>query len=213
MRNAIAIFALFVILVPASHCLAQPRKGFHTGPYLALEGGVMQTDFDRDEVTGTEYGRDFDPAIGLLFGWNVYDWLSAELQGRYATSAAAGNREHFASGALFAKYTFILDALTGFDTFRALPFVKCGIVGKVSALPGNPGSSHGTVTSWGMGPSPGIGIAFIWQKYFYFGIDLQEDLLFFNEIDQTVNGVPNTLVYKGGFHPSFGAMAILGVHY
>lgn len=213
MRCIITGLVALIILGASFHASAKLRKGFHTGPYLALEGGVMQNSFDRNEADGINYGRDFDPVFGFLFGWNVYDWLSAELQGRYATSAASGRREHFAGGALYAKYTFIADWLNNFETLRILPFVKAGLSARISSLPGATGSAHGTVTNWGLGPSPGAGIAFIWKKYFYFGVDIQEELLFFDEIRQTVNGVPNTLVYKGGFHPSFGAMAILGVHY
>lgn len=210
----LAVFScLFFLISISSTSHARPRKGFHSGPYLALEIGTMQADYDLDQVTATHNGNKYEPCFGFLFGWNVYDFLSAEIQGRYATNFNGGQREHLAGGALFAKYTFITDALTDFDTFRVLPFIKLGVASRISGLPSNSGAGGGTVVSWGVGPSPGLGIAFVWQKYFYFGVDIQEDLLFLNDINQTVNGVPGTLVYKGGFHPCFGAMAILGVHY
>ncbi len=44
-------------------------------------------------------------------------------------------------------------------------------------------------------------------------IDQVEDLRFFEDKRQTVNGIPDTLVYKGGFYPLFNAMAFVGVNY
>lgn len=204
---------LVIIIIASSAAEAKPRKGFHTGPYLALEAGVMQEDFDRDQVTGLDIGRNFEPTFGFLFGWNIWDYFSGELQGRYATNINAGRREHIAAADAYARYTFILDALTNFTTLRILPFIKGGGAVRISALPGTINSSNNTVTRIGTGPSIGAGISFLWKKYFYFGIDAQESLLFFSDIDQTVNGIPGTLVYKGGFHPSFSVMGMVGVHY
>lgn len=206
------IAVILFIFLPLS-VEAKPKKGFHSGPYLTFEIGMLQADFDRDEITGQSNANDFEPSFGFLFGWNVYDWLSAEIQGRYATNINSGRREHIGGGALFAKYTFIADALTNFENLRILPFAKFGMAALIGALPGTPGSSDGIAAHYGIGPSPGAGIVFQWKKYLYFGIDLQEDLLTWNESEQTVGGVPGTVVYKGGFHPSFSAMAILGVHY
>lgn len=204
-----AVLCFFLVSTAA----ARPKKGFHTGPYLALEGGVTQVDFDYDEVDGRRVGNDFEPTAGFIFGWNVRDDLSAEMQLRYATNTNAGRREHIASANVYARWTMIFDVLTDFKDLRVLPFLKGGAATRISGLPGNPGSSDGTVGSFGIGPSAGGGIAFLAFKYFYFGFDLHEDILFFDDINQTVNGVPGVLVYKGGFHPSFNAMAILGVHY
>lgn len=192
---------------------ARPKKGFHSGPYLTFEAGVIQADFDRDEATGLKNGDDFEPSFGFLFGWNVYDWLSAEIQGRYATNINSGRREHIGGGAVFAKYTFIADSLTDFEGLRILPFAKFGVSALIGAFPGTAGASDGIAAHYGIGASPGAGIAFQWKKYLYFGVDLQEDLLTWNESEQTVNGVPGVVVYKGGFKPNFSAMAILGVHY
>lgn len=197
----------------SSNAFARPRKGFHSGPYLTLEAGIMQADFDYDEVEASGVGRRFEPSFGFLFGWNIWDFFSAELQCRYTTNLDKGRREHIVGTNLYGKYTFIADPLTDFESLRILPFVKGGVSTVVLALPGATGSSKNTVASFGIGPSAGAGVAFIWQKYLYFGIDIQEDMLFFDDIRQTVNDVPATLVYKGGFHPSFGAMVILGVHY
>lgn len=212
LKSILILTAAAAILAPSA-LHARPKKGFHTGPYLTLEFGVMQADFDKNAASNINNGRDFEPTIGFLFGWNTWDFFSAEIQGRYTTNKNFDRREHIAAVGLCGKWTFIFDALTDFKDLRILPFAKAGISSRISALPGDPNSGNSTVASWGLGPSVGAGLAFMLYKYFYFGIDLQEDLLFFNSINQTVNGVPNTRVYDGGFHPSFGAMLILGVHY
>lgn len=192
---------------------ARPQKGFNVGPYLAIEAGAAQTEFDTDQVTGTKVAGEFEPAFGFIFGWNIYDWFATELQGLYSTDRNSGNRVHYASAVVTTKYFLILDALTDFPTFRVMPFAKAGAGLRASILPDTPAAGTGKVTSLGYGPSVGGGIAFIWKKYFFFGIDLQEDLFYYDGISQTVGGVPGTPVYKGGFHPSFTGTGFIGVHY
>ena len=211
-RSIIATIALAVLIAAPLSAEARPLKGFHTGPYLMIEIGAMQEDFDRDQITGQDIGRDWEPAFGFVFGWNIWDFFSGELQGRYATNLNSGRREHIATANAYAKFTLIADALTDFPTLRILPFAKAGLATRITALPGTPGAAHSTATRVGFGPSVGGGIAFLWKKYFYFGIDAQEDLLFMGSIDQTVNGAMRQ-VYDGGFHPSFSAMGMIGVHY
>jgi hypothetical protein len=213
MKLSASICAALCVLAMAAEAGARPARGFLSGPYLALEGGVSQLAFDRDEASGEKVGSEFEPVIGFIFGWNIFDSFSAEIQGRYSTDRNNDRRLHSASADAVVKYFLITDALTDFPTLRILPFVKGGLGINVAILPGNRGSTDAKVTSVGYGPAVGGGIAFLWKKYFYFGVDVQEDLLFFRDTRQTVNGVPDTIVYKGGFHPCFGAMAILGVHY
>lgn len=203
---------VMLIFCASSHA-EKPKKGFLHGPYLTLEMGAIQMDYDTDQVSGEKIGRDFEPAFGFLFGWNLNDNFSPEIQGKYATNFKSGRRLHVASANVYAKYTFIIDPLVDFKTLRILPFLKAGMAFRVAVLPGNRNATKNTITQMGWGPSPGGGIAFLWKKYFLFGIDLQGDLLIMNDIRQTVNGVPGTLVYQGGFHPAMSAMAILGVHY
>ena len=212
-KGLLIVLGAFLTLLVAATSEAKPLKGFHTGPYLTVEIGLLQSDFDTDVAANQQVGRDFEPTVGFLFGWNLYDSFSVELQGRYATNLRSGRREHIATGNVYAKYTFIIDKLVDFKNWRILPFLKLGATSRFSVLPGNVNSDRNTVTQYGFGPSPGGGIAFLVHKYFYFGIDLQGDLLLFNDIRQTVSGVPGTLVYRGGFHPSFSGMLMLGVHY
>ena len=212
----ILVISLALLLIMAFICpdvSARPKKGFHTGPYLTFEVGAIGADFDRDQVTNERIGNDIEPAFGFLFGWNVTDAISAELQGLYATSRTAGKREHIASAGVYCKWTFITDTLTNFKTFRILPFVKGGMMVRAASLPGGPSSPVSVMSTIGWGPSAGAGVAFMWHKYFYFGVDVQGDFILFDDLHQTVNGTPNTLVYKGGFYPSASALAIIGVHY
>jgi len=215
MRRILATAAALAILASSQVSWARPPRGFHTGPYLVLEGGAMQADFDTDEVTGQKQGNEFEPAVGFVFGWNIFDSFSTELQGMYTTDKNGGRRIHIASANVYAKYFLITDIFTDFPTFRALPFVKVGMGFRGTILPSTPQSSNPNdkITQIGIGPSVGGGFAFLWKKYFYFGIDVQSDLYLYDDIDQTVSGLPGTRVYNGGFHPSFTGMAFVGVHY
>ncbi len=204
-------------MMVSANSWARPLKGFNTGPYLVLEGGVIQATFDRDENTGDEIGHAYDPAVGLIFGWNVWDSFSAEIEGRYSTAKLNDTREHLVSANVYGRYSFILDALTDFDTLRILPTLKGGLSFRVASLPGDPSSSDKAITTFGWGPSFGGGLSFIVKKYIFFGFNVQEDLVFFKDVYQTLNvggvDVPNVLIYKGGFYPQFSAMAFVGVHY
>ncbi len=215
MKRILSIALVLAWLLSPGLVQARPAKGFHTGPYLVLEGGAMQADFDRDQVTGRMQGNDFEPAVGFVFGWNIYDAFSTELQGMYTTDKNGGRRIHIASANVYAKLFLITNFTTDFPSFRAIPFVKAGMGFRATVLPSTPTSAtpDDTLTRIGVGPSIGAGVAFMWKKYLYFGIDLQEDLYIYDDIDQTVGGVPNTRVYNGGFQPSFTGMAFVGVHY
>jgi len=210
---SIAIVAVLSMLLQTDSVQARPVKRFHTGPYLVFEAGAVQMNYDKNEADGIDVGRDFEPSIGFLFGWNLNDEFSAELQGRYATNANGARRIHAGSGNIYGKYTFIFDPLVDFNSLKILPFVKVGGSFRIASLPGASSAGSGNVTQFGAGPSPGAGITFLMFKYFYFGIDLQYDLLFFRDVRQTVAGMPGTTIYRGGFHPSFGGSAMLGVHY
>jgi len=215
MRRILATAACLAILALSQASSARPPSGFHTGPYLVLEGGVLQADFDTDQVTGQKQGNEFEPTVGFVFGWNIFDSFSTELQGMYTTDKNGGRRIHIASANVYAKYFLVTDALTDFPTFRILPFAKVGMGFRATVLPSTQAAVNpdDKLTRIGIGPSVGGGLAFLWKKYFYFGIDTQCDLYLYDDINQTVAGVPNTRVYDGGFKPSFTGMAFVGVHY
>lgn len=216
-KHLVSIICLFAAMIISTHSWARPLKGFNTGPYLYLEGGIVQSDFDKDQQTGIKVGSDFEPAVGLTFGWNIWDWFSAELEGRYSTARTQDKREHLVAANVYGKYFFILDALTDFKSLRIMPTAKAGFSFHVASLPGNPNSTDTAVTTFGWGPSFGVGLSFLMAKYLFFGFDVKEDLLFLDDVHQnlTINGAatPHAIIYKGGFHPQFTAMGFIGVHY
>lgn len=217
MKHLVSAICFLAAVIISAHSWAKPLKGFNVGPYLVLEGGIIQADFDKDEQTGEEAGHKFDPSMGLIFGWNLWDCFSAELEGRYSTAKLHDKREHLVSANAYGRYFVILDMLTDFDSLRIMPTVKGGLSFRVASLPGDPNSSDSAITTFGYGPSFGGGLTFLVKKYLFFGFDVQEDLVFFNDArqDLTINGqaFPNTLIYKGGLHPQFSATAFIGVHY
>jgi len=156
MKMFVAAFLMIVMLIfCASSHAEKPKKGFLHGPYLTLEMGAIQMDYDTDQVSGEKIGRDFEPAFGFLFGWNLNDNFSPEIQGKYATNFKSGRRLHVASANVYAKYTFIIDPLVDFKTLRILPFLKAGMAFRVAVLPGNRNATKNTITQMGWGPSPG----------------------------------------------------------
>lgn len=212
-RYIFAIVFLLTAVTIAMQAEAKPKKGFNVGPYLDANVGMIETKYDYNQADGNKVGGDYEPCFGFLFGWNAWDWLSAELQGRYSTNRNAGKREHIAMANLFSKWFLVTDAMTDFPTLRILPFLKGGMAFHIAIVPGATGSDDSRITHFGLGPSLGGGISFTWKKYFHFGADVQEDFLFFGSRHQTINGVPGVLVYKSGFHPSLGVSGFVGVHY
>ena len=208
-----SIVVVIVAILTASNAMAKPVKGFLNGPYLTIEAGIVQADNDGDKFDGSKVGADFEPSIGFLFGWNITSKISTELQGRYSTHATSGRRNHIAQAGIYGRWFFINKSLTNFPTLRILPTVKAGMAVRASILPGDAASNDSTVTQLGWGPSIGTGLLFLWKQYFFFGIDVQEDFLNYEEKRQTIGGISHILVYDGGFHPSFSALAIIGVHY
>jgi len=212
------IIIVFLVAFFSFNSWARPLKGFNRGPYLLAQGGVMQADFDYNQYSGIKIGHDYEPLVGIVFGWNIWDSFSTELEGRYSTDKRTGQtREHLISANVNAKYFFILDELTDFATLRIMPVVKGGFSFRIAVLPGDPNTTDRVVTGFGWGPSLGGGITFLWKKYLSFGVEAQEDFLFFDDTKQnlTVGGasLPNTVIYKGGFKPLFSVVGYVGVHF
>ncbi len=176
----------------------------------------MQADFDYNQYSQLKIGHDFEPIVGLAFGWNVWDWFSAELSGLYSTDKRPNMaRQHLVRANVNAKYFFITNALTDFPTLRIMPVINGGFSFRIGVLPGDPHTNDRVVTSFGWGPSVGAGISFLWKKYLSFGIEAQEDFLLFNDVRQnmTSEGASPPIIYKGGFKPQFSAVGYIGVHY
>ena len=215
MKTLFIIIISLLLIAPSAY--AKPLEGFHEGPYLAVEFGAIEANFDHDLQSGESVGSEVERSFGILFGWNVYDELAFEIKGQYATNRNNGQREHIVNANLSSRYSFIFDTLTDFKSLRILPFVKGGVSARLSALPGNPNASDRVVSSYGVGPSVGAGVSFLWKKYLYFGLDFQHDLLFYQDVRQNLDRLNpaqnNQLIYKGGFNPSWNVAFMLGVHY
>lgn len=215
--GSIVILLALITLVATSAAHAKPPKGFHTGPYLALEGGISYADFDVNQRTNEKVGTIVDPNVGFIFGWNVYDWLAAEMSGRYSTSEKRGRREHIANANLTTKAFLITNALTNFKTLRILPYAKAGLAMIFADLPEDEiVSATDTRFTYGFGPTVGVGVMFLFKKYVYLGINAQTDLLFLQDIRSSITSggtTTSTLIYKGGFQPQFYSSFIAGVHF
>ncbi|MBI4212228.1 MAG: hypothetical protein HY540_06275 [Deltaproteobacteria bacterium] len=215
MKRCISLFIFFSLFT--HHLIAHAwEKGFHEGPYLLFEGGVLQSDFDTDQVSGAQIGRDFEPSFGLIFGWNITDTIATELKGLYSTNLKSDRREHIVATNINLRYSFLVDALVR-NKLKIMPYVKIGPAVRLTAFPGNPQSSDQLIPSYAIGPSAGGGLMFIWGKYLSIGLDAHEDFLLFNDnrqdLDLASPAQTNQLVYKGGLHPQFGAGILFGVHY
>lgn len=213
-----ALICMLMLSLAAATADARPKKGFNTGPYLAFEFGISHNNFDINQRIDQKVGTMFEPTIGFLFGWNLYDWFAMELSGRYSTSEKDDRREHVAQIHLNSKFFLITDALTDFKTLRILPFGQVGAAINVAVLPGDvTATTDNQPKSFAYGPSVGAGVMFLFKKYVYLGLKAQGDFLFYDEIRQELSSggvtTPDVLIYKGGFIPQFSAMGIFGVHF
>lgn len=217
MSRVTSIICILLIVGTVSAAHARPAKGFHTGPYLALEGGITYNTFDVNQRTNEKVGTVVEPTIGFIFGWNVYDWLAAEMNGRYSTSEKRGHREHIANANVVAKAFLITDALTDFKTLRILPYAKAGLAMLFADLPEDESvSTTNTRFDYGFGPTVGAGVMFLFKKYVYLGINAQCDMLFLQDIRSSVTSggtTTSTLIYPGGFQPQLYTSFVAGVHF
>lgn len=205
----------FLCLVPFTPSTAQakPRKGFYEGPYLGLTGGVMRFDWDVNQRTLTQEGAKTEPIIGILFGWNVFDWLAPDMTLRYTTSKNEKRREHIGGANVGLAFTLLATPLLNFQKWSILPFVKPGIAVQFAALPGDSLSDTDRVTSSGIGPSIGGGVRFLFNKYFYFGFEYHQQFLNQGKSIQNLTPGGSTLIYNGGWKTQHETFAFVGMHY
>lgn len=204
------LLLFFLVFFISTSAFAKPVEGTFTGPYLRLSAGILQFDHDKDQISQVSHGEDFEAAFGFQFGWNILDELAVELNCRYATNLTTGHTEHIVDPALNAKYIPFQFEIAK-DKYL-LPFATAGIDFRFAVLPSNPTANASGVNEFGYGPTVGLGVDFLFFKYFFFGLFAKYDLLFYNEATQNINNV-SRVVYNGGFQPSFGAGLNLGVHY
>lgn len=195
---------------------AKSLSGFHKGPYLQGAGGIMQADFDTNQRTKAKTGNDFEPCAGIAFGWNFFDNFGSELLIRYATNknsvGGEEKREHFVNTNIHGRLYLVSEKLTRSQAFKILPYIQGGIFFQIAAVPGDPTSGDSTLSTWGVGPSIGAGVNFLSWKYFYTGLQIIYDVPHITSRRQSIGGV-NTTIIDGGWHPLFGALGLVGVHF
>lgn len=207
-----SIIIISILLIPAA-VFAKPRKGFHEGPYLNIIGGLISATFDKNDRTGEKTGGDYHGNYGFDFGWNLWDTTAAELEVRYMTTKATGNREHIVNINTNIKYAFIFDALTNIKgSLHILPFVKGGPSAIIAAVPGDPLANYSLMTVWGVGVGGSIGADFMVKRYIYFGFLVQGDMHHIHPVYQNIGGA-NTKIIKGGWSPQLGVLGSVGVHF
>lgn len=210
MRIRLSIIIACAMFVTVVH--ARPQKGFHTGPYLQVVTGVVDSSFDRNLVSNSQTGRDQEFAFGFLFGWHTSDHFGPFLEVRYSTDLNNERRLHIVNGNIGATYTLILDALTDFRALRILPFVGGDFLFRIDALPSDPAAGSGLVNRYAVGPGVVGGVNFLFKRYVYIGAMFQEDFVHFYSKTQIVGGVP-TAAYGSGWHPQWSASLNAGFHF
>ena len=200
-----------------------PEKGWHKGPYLAANIGMMQVTNDKHAVTGRKFDGTFDLNFGLTFGWDITDWIGPMLQINYATATGTvGNgtatyptenaRQHAMDISLFAKATlpYFTTAEWQWKNLKILPYAKLGGTGHAMYV--NAPNTNNKIGAYGGGPAVGLGCEFFIWKGFFFAIDATENLIFQGSYSRTINGV-NTKVIDGGFKPQFVFAGLIGWHF
>jgi len=196
-------------LLLARTSFAKPLSGFHEGPYLLFSGGVLQYDWDQNQLTGLQEGGKWEPAVGFQFGWHTLDWFGLEVQTRYGTNATNNRREHIVTTNVGFSLTLLTDSLLDFEYWRILPFVRPSLAIAVAQLPADPAGNPAHVDPMGFGPGLSTGVH-VMYKYLYFGLELQEDLI--SQPTQRQPGT-NAIIFNGGWKDQFGLMTVVGVHY
>lgn len=195
-----------------------PEKGWHKGPYITANVGMMQLTNDKHSITGRKFNGTFDPMFGITFGWDIADWIGPLVQFNFATAKDdvgdvnnAVDTEDYGgfryptgtfppeTGARQYALDFFLGARATLPYFtraswqpkviKIIPFVKLGATGH--AVVNTASNTLNMAGAFGGGPAIGLGCElFIW-KGFFFAIDATEHLIFQQKIEKTINNVIN----------------------
>ncbi len=208
MRRFYVTLIFVFVLLPLS-AFAKPRPGFHEGPYLLASGGVLQYDWDQNQLVGIQQGNTFEPTVGFQFGWDLIDWFGLEVKTRYSTNSNQERREHIVTNNLGFTLTLLTAPLLDFKEWRFLPFVRPSLAIAIANLPADPAGNPNRVSTLAVGPSIAGGIHAMY-KYLYCGLELQEDFI---PQPTKIQKSTGNIIYRGGWKDQFGAMVVVGVHY
>jgi len=237
----LAVSALF--LVSATSFAWGPdfsQPGWHKGPYLAANVGMMQVTNDKHIITNKTFDGPIDPAFGLTFGWDIADWIGPILQINYATATSgvgvagavthdgvtydagtfpvqSGVREHALDFTLAARATlpYFINANWQPESVKIIPYAKLGGTGH--ALFVNASVDANKAGAVGGGPAIGLGCEFFIWKGLFIALDATENLIIQQSFTATLtdsSGTPRkTKITEGGFRPQFELVGMFGWHF
>jgi|GEM_PF-5774244 len=210
----IAVLSWFVVAIPHP-VTARPdferRSGWHEGPFVLLGACVLNTDKDRNLLTGEKFGEDYTIGGSGIFGWNITDAIASELQVRAARVAAIFDGQDLTqwtvAGNLNARYSFLLPALMQ-PKVAWLPYIKSGFAFFASAVRGG-SRNESKVATYGTGFDAGVGLELlIGHPALMIDLGVQEDIIF---LEGKKSG-PIT-VTASGVDPQLGASLSIGFHW
>jgi hypothetical protein len=223
--------AVFAISVSAHAGASWPDKGWHKGPYLTANAGMMQVVNDRHVVTGRKFNGPINPSFGLTFGWDIADWIGPMLQINYsfasgsvgtADGSAGGYvpgtfplqnaKEHVINLGLYARATlpYFINAGWQGNNLKVIPYLKLGGVGH--ALYVNASNANNKTGAYGGGIGMGAGVEFFVWKGLMFAIEGTEHIIFQGSYHKTINGIL-TKVVDGGTKFQFNVQGLIGWHF
>lgn len=197
-----------------------PKKGWHKGPYVTANVGMMQLTNDKHSVTDRKFDGTFDPAYGITFGWDIADWIGPLVQINFATAKddvgdpnnagatvdynnfrypadtfppESGARQYALNFSIFAKATlpYFVRAEWQPKMVKIIPFAKLGGTGH--AVFNKATNAFNMAGAFGGGPAIGLGCEFFIWKGFFFALDVTEHLIFQQEVKKTINNVVNLI--------------------
>ena len=243
MKRILAMMAAVAVLLAVSYVQASPQfpdKGWHKGPYVLANVGMMQVTNDKHVITERNFGGTFDPSFGITFGWDIADWIGPMLQINYATSTGSvgtagavtkdgftfpagtfpvqsGVREHAVNFSLFAKAThpYFTSASWQPKMVKIIPYVKLGGTGNFVYV--NASNDNNKAGAYGGGIGMGGGCEFFIWKGLVVALDVTENLIFQQAYSRTITdstGTPRKMnLTPTGMQPQFNLQGLIGWHF
>lgn len=203
-----------------------PEKGWHKGPYVAANIGLVQVTNDKHIITARPFGNWANMGYGITFGWDITDWIGPMLQMNFSTKTAqvgdsnGGNN----GGAAYPSqpaYTFPAGTFPveqarqyqvdfGLYAKATLPYFthaawQPGIVkiipyAKVGAAVNgvfvNAATNADKSGAFGGGPALGVGGELIIWKGIFVALDFTEYLIFQSSISRTITTTAGPVSFK-----------------
>ncbi|MFH0799635.1 MAG: outer membrane beta-barrel protein [Pseudomonadota bacterium] len=193
-----------------------PEKGWHKGPYVGVNIGIVQTAKDSHIITERNFGSWPNLDFGITFGWDIADWIGPMLQMNFSTKTAQvgdSNGGNNGGVAYASQPTFTFPAGTfpveqsrqyqtdiGLYAKATLPYfthaewqpkmVKILPYAKLgaagSALFVNSPTNANKMGAFGGGPALGVGCEFFIWKGFFAALDFTEYLIWEKSISRNI---------------------------